>query len=1484
MRSWIVFAVSLCAGMLAGRIASAQDWPAWRYDSGHTASADGKLPEKLELHWTRTYSPRTQVWNDPLNLDLMQYDRIFEPVAKDGRLYVGFNDADKVVALDLKDGRELWTYHVDGPIRFPAVAWRDGVYFASDDGFLYCVDGATGQLRWKYQAAPASLKVIGNERMISAWPVRGGPVIHDDQVYFAASIWPFMGTFIYCLDAATGELKWVNDSTASQYIKQPHSAPSFAGVGPQGCFAVTGDYLLVPGGRSIPAAFDRKTGELRHFLLDEGGKGNGGSLVLARGNEYFVHTRVRGVRAFDLATGNKTAFMTNEPVLDDPALPGASIYAAERKSLAPAPTGDAAAASDDEEGGTEDAGPAGPTVPIIRAYNAKKEVVWEVPDVDGSGDIIKVGQQLYVAGGQRITALTLKADGTGADVAWTLSVPGDVQRLLAASERLLAVTLDGRILCFGRAGEQAKPLELAAKIQPRPRVWTGLAPELETLVQLKGRESGYLIWFGEASEAVLDQLLSQTQLELVVVGPHAERIDRLRRVYDAAGVNCKRLSFQVGSIDSFQAPPYVAHVVVVAGEAAREARQDPDLLRRAYDSVRPYGGLLAFWPESEDAISDELVTQLREADLENAEVRREERLVIAERVGALDGAADWTHQYGNIANTVKSNDARVKLPLGLLWFGGSSNLDVLPRHGHGPPEQVVGGRLFIEGLNSLSCRDVYTGRVLWKRTFGDLGTYDIYYDVTYRDTPLDPAYNQVHIPGANGRGTNFVATEDAVYILEGDSCHVLDIATGETRRKVTLPETVLPENRQWAYIGVYHDLLLAGAGFANYQQRHAISFEDADGKLGGNSKGFGSKSFDVAASAKLMAFNRHTGELLWEVEPRHSFLHNGIVAGDGKIFCLDKLPAPVEERLKRRGQDAPSTYRILGIDAQSGAVAWEQSEKIFGTWLGYSEEFHLLLHAGAAASDRMSTEVGQGMAVYRGENGDLVWRVEDRDYSGPCILHHDSILTNANAYRLNSGVFSLLDGSPKLIENPITKEKQPWQLSRAYGCNTIIASENLLTFRSGAAGFYDLSSQSGTGNLGGFKSGCTSNLIVANGVLNAPDYTRTCSCGYQNQTSLALVHMPQMDMWTINHVARLSKPGQPIQSLGLNFGAPGDRRDGNGTLWIDYPAVGGDSVELDVRVEGEPTYYRRNSLGFTGPGASWIGSSGVVNAQKIIVPLTIKQLPDEMRIAVQDGADDGEEQPDGTVSVGSSDLELVTDAAAQTVAMRFNRVHIDRDRKILQAYLQLTCDEKVDEKTAADEAAAKTEIVLGIEDTANSAPLQETAKNLSSRSLHGEKVNWSIPVWDTEGRASDKERSPEVTNLLRQVIHRADWASGNALTLIATGTGKRVAKAAEGGAESSPALIVKLEPLPLPEPPATPYTVRLHFAEPQALNAGERVFDVILQGTTVLSDLDIIQVAGKPRKTIVQEFPKVMLTNQLTIELRPKHGQPLLNGVEIVRE
>ncbi len=83
------------------------DWPMWRYDAEHRAASPEELPEKLQLQWTLKFSPREQVWDDPLNHDLMPYDRVFEPIVLGQRMFVSFNDSDKVVAYATTDGSEL---------------------------------------------------------------------------------------------------------------------------------------------------------------------------------------------------------------------------------------------------------------------------------------------------------------------------------------------------------------------------------------------------------------------------------------------------------------------------------------------------------------------------------------------------------------------------------------------------------------------------------------------------------------------------------------------------------------------------------------------------------------------------------------------------------------------------------------------------------------------------------------------------------------------------------------------------------------------------------------------------------------------------------------------------------------------------------------------------------------------------------------------------------------------------------------------------------------------------------------------------------------------------------------------------------------------------------------------------------------------------------------------------------------------------------
>ena len=152
------------------------------------------------------------------------------------------------------------------------------------------------------------------------------------------------------------------------------------------------------------------------------------------------------------------------------------------------------------------------------------------------------------------------------------------------------------------------------------------------------------------------------------------------------------------------------------------------------------------------------------------------------------------------------------------------------------------------------------------------------------------------------------------------------------------------------------------------------------------------------------------------------------------------------------------------------------------------------------------------MRAYRAGNGKVLWFKPD--YVGPAMIHGDMILKDKQRLRPADR------RAGDCATDPLTGAAQEWTWTRSYGCNTPLASENLLTFRSGAAGYFDLCNDGGTGNFGGFRSSCTNNLIVADGLITAPDYTRGCTCSYQNQTSVALVPMADAEMWTYYGVAR----------------------------------------------------------------------------------------------------------------------------------------------------------------------------------------------------------------------------------------------------------------------------------------------------------------------------------------------------------------------------
>lgn len=1155
MPSRVPTGLLLCLCFLGAHVpvTAAGDWPTWRYDAGRTAATPDELPAELHLHWSRDLGRPAPAWQGERWQDALSIDACYEPVVAGSRIFVPSMVTDSVAAYDTWTGAELWKFYAGGPLRFAPVAWGDRLYVASDDGKLYCLDAYTGGPIWTFNAAPKERKILGNGRVISTWPVRGGPVLADGRVYFVAGIWPFMGIFVYALDAETGRVVWVNENADVRYLMHPHTSMALSGLTPQGNLVAVDDYLLVPAGRARPACFDRRTGR---FLYQWMGGLGGGPQVSAANGVFFS-----GPFVFDLATGdpaynvrdrgNPRELRSMGSIVLTPqhaflGVPGAGIRACDIGSLKTAEV----KKSENRFIGAWQWGMAGGAYLEGRLLTprTRPDTVW-----------LKAGGRLYASGDKTVMAIAPE-DGR---VLWQHELPGRPGSVIAADDRLFVVTEQGVLHCFG-AGERA-PATHPARAADAPTADGGAAKVLEAA----GVTEGHALVLGPDGVEMLEGLAVLSRLQVIAVEPDPVKAAKMRRRLDAAGLYGKRVSVLVADPLEASLPPYFAALIVAGDELSAKL---PARAESVFRALRPYGGKLCFKGDGAAFASG----------LPGTAAGKKGDYSVVVRAGGPEGAGSWTHEDGDAARSHYTGEERLRPPLGILWFGGPGGgsagfRQFIAKHQRQPRPQIASGRMIVKGVGGLRAVDIYTGRLLWHRALGGL--------------PLDEPPRRPFTPGARILGGTHVTLDDAIYVNTGDIVLRLDPATSETVGEFELPAGDQPPPH-WGYVAVDGDVLLAGA-----RQLNAPLSDKKDAE--GNPK----RREAAGVSRLLVAMDRRTGRAFWQREAAHAFTHNTIVMGGGKVFCID---APADKSaygfLPDKDWAARSIYedaQLLALDAATGNVVWSTGENVFGNRMFYSESQDVLVQAGDAGGALQRFNLDGRLAAHRGATGRPLWQAED-PAARPHFLLGDAIwpgetYKTAHAYDLNTGASRLFP-----------------QVERTMGtqCSGFIPSGRLLFFRSSTAAWSDIANAGGTVNIGGVRPGCTENIIPAGGIVSIESmYAAGCGCTYQIQTSLALIHDPDAEMWSSGAPA----PQGPFR-IGLNLGAPGDRLADDGTLWVDYPSVGGpspytiekwDARDVERRtttiirkrkvetIPGELETCRRHSLRLTGGGLKWVAASGV---------------------------------------------------------------------------------------------------------------------------------------------------------------------------------------------------------------------------------------------------------------------------------------------------
>ncbi len=1009
-RSWVGRRVA-AAFVLAGAWAAASGgeaatWPMSRGDaarSGYCAEALAPVPAVAWVYRAQ-HAPRP-AWT--ARDTRMTFDYAYQPVVAGELLLFGSSADCTVYALDARSGEERWTFVTDGPVRLAPAVSAGSAFVASDDGFLYCLRAADGTLLWKHRGGPRSDMVLGNDRLVSRRPARGGPVVADGVVYAAAGIWPSEGIYVYALDAATGNVRWVNDSAGGVTMPQPHGgAEAASGISAQGPLAVAGDVLLVPTGRAVPAALSRADGKFLYFHLQRYGQ-RGGAEAAACDELFF-----NGGALFDARTG---MLLHAEPGALAAGITPAHIILAKA---------DAILAFDRQKLWTTKE-----TVDRLGAKTTTRVLSapqWRAANPAKSVAALIVAGTDVIVGGKDVVAVLDIATGTPR---FEAPVDGIAYGLAAAAGRLYVGTDRGIITCLAATSGPAKTWSpAAAPVDDAP----GRAAAAEIAAR-SGVAEGYCADLGCGDGALALALARRTSLTIFAIDKDPGNVALARKTLAAAGLYGTRVTVLEGDSAAAPFPDFFADLVVSGRSTLRG--EGPPPAGTVARVLRPYGGVACF------GAPGALTTTTRPAPA---------------------GAGDWTHQYYDAGNLGCSPEALARGPLRVLWFR-DPEFGVPSRHGRGPAPLVLAGRMYVEGTDALRCVNVYNGRTLWECALPGVLT----------------AYDQDHLMGTAGTGSNMCVTADGLYAQTSARCLRLDPVTGKQLAAFDSP--LLPDGTPgaWGAIACAGGVLLGTLA----DTAHIVKWRFQAGDM----------RTQFTESWLLFALDALDGRELWRFAPVHRIRHNALAVGGGRVYCIDR-PVARGDRL-----DAPTNVpapkhppgTLVALRLSDGRKVWTASKDIFGTMLIVSEAHDVLLMAYQDTRFKLASEIGGRMAAFRASTGERLWDVRAAYRSRPIV--------NDRTIYAEPGAWDLLTGAPR----------EGFALARSYGCGTISGCRSLLLFRSATLGYVDLEKGGATANYGGIRPGCWVNVIPAGGLVLMPDAARRCVCSYLISASVALGPAPE---------------------------------------------------------------------------------------------------------------------------------------------------------------------------------------------------------------------------------------------------------------------------------------------------------------------------------------------------------------------------------------
>lgn len=1238
--------------LLCAPTADAADWPTYLHDFTRAGTTDEQLHLPLEQSWVRAAPGairRAWTENEGRTIegrdlyDRVRFDDAFQVAVVGENVYFGSSVDHKVYCLDAGSGAQRWSFFTGAAVRLAPTVAGGRVYAGSDDGYVYCLDATGGELIWKYRPGPAEEWFLGRGDMISRWPVRTGVLVDGGVAYFGAGIFPHENVYMCAVDAADGHVIWRNDNIS-------HLQAGREDLSPQGYLLASGDHVYVPSGRTQPKAFDRRTGELLGASMTKLGlssaavAGTSAIVIDERLHLYSPGSHVAGTGAASFVTTGGYLART-----DSKSYRGLSAATGKLRDQRREVFRRRASNSIDDQQQRQQA------EQVIRQIQSLDDanVAWRTP-CSANSALIVAGTHAFVGGVNEVLAFDTS---TGKQV-WKASIDGDARGLAAANGRLFVSASSGRVYAFGPASEQlAKSDPPAADANPYAAdQWTDTYKAAAAdILERTGVKRGFCLIAGSEKGRLAYELARQSDLKIYGIESDAKKVDASRRALSQAGFYGHRVTIHHADDASIPYSNYFANLIV--SDRLLLTGQLPAHASEVARHLKPAGGVICFGRP--DTVGDRTVPAkairdwLKKTHLGDQGVVEEDEKWLTLTRATLPGAGNWSHQYAEPGNTASSGDKLVEGGLGVLWYGDPGPEMMVNRHLGAVGPLVVNGRMFIQGETSLMAYDVYNGLLLWEIENPDAVRTGVF---------------QNRAPG------NLAASDDRLFHLVRDRVFAHDVATGDVKAAYTLPPSVNHETHEWGYVA-YRDGLLFGTATTREIIAHQIRRRGNPGD---------------AATDAIFAIDPNTGNHLWTYQGK-SIDFETVALGPDRVFFIDSSVTS-EEREEILQQDKTELKSLTGeaakfaeermkkldvrlavaIDAPTGEVLWKKPVDVTdcsgigigGGKLTLMYQSDTLVLCGANANGHYWKQFIAGefkrrrLVALSASAGYKLWS-KDANYRHRPIIVGRRIIAEPWS-------FDLLTGVQETRLHPLTGKEVPWSFARpGHHCGMLVGSDKMLVFRSGFTGFYDLKNDSGTRHFAGHRLGCWINAIPTNGLVVMPEASSGCICMFSIASTIVLEPREPRRPWSL---FSQTGPFTPVRQLAVNFGAPGDRRDPSGKLWLSWPRPSGkprnpstDNTSLRLNLDVNTTFLQDGGFVSRDGDASiansadlaWVTASGGRGLARFSIALrSADDVPAEYTVRLHLAPDVGREAADQVCNVSIQGKPVLKgfDASAENEA------------------------------------------------------------------------------------------------------------------------------------------------------------------------------------------------------------------------------------------